>query len=155
MILNGETEAVEFKSTLRFDLHKGDKNDKLEYAVIKTIAAFMNTDGGTLIIGVDDNQNILGLDADIQTLKKKNIDGFQLHLLELYKSYIGADLSSYIKVSFPEIGNRKVCVIKISNCSRPIFTKFEGREDYYVRVGCASQPLSREEQSRHEKQRRA
>lgn len=155
MILNGETETVEFKSTLRFDLHKGEKNDKLEYVIIKTIAAFMNTDGGTLIIGVDDNQNILGLDADIGTLKKPNIDGFQLHLLDLYKGYIGADLGSHIKISFPEIEGKKICVVKVSKSSKAIFTKFEGREDYYVRVGCASQPLSREEQSSHEKQRRA
>jgi hypothetical protein len=155
MILNGETDTVEFKSTLRFDLNKGEKNDKLEYAIVKTIAAFMNTDGGTLIIGVDDDKNILGLDADINTLKKKNIDGFQLHLLELYKSYFGADLGSHINISFPEVEKKKICMVKVSKNSKTIFTKFEGREDYYVRVGCASQPLTREEQSRHEKQRRA
>lgn len=155
LILNGETDLVEFKSTLRFDLHKGEKNDKLEYVIIKTIAAFMNTDGGKLVIGVDDNGNVLGLDADIGTLKKSNLDGFQLHLLELYKNYIGAELGSHIKLEFPEVENKKICVVSVSKSSKPIFTKFDGREDYYVRVGCASHPLSREEQSIHEKQRRA
>lgn len=155
MILDGESEAVEFKSTLRFDLHKNEKNAKLEYAIIKTIAAFMNTRGGTLLIGVDDNRNIIGLEADIGTLKKQNLDGFQLHLMELLKAYIGADLAAHSKVTFPEIEGKNICVVKVSECSRPVFTTFEGREDYFVRVGCASQPLSREEQSRHERQRSA
>jgi predicted HTH transcriptional regulator len=138
---------------MRFDVKKGEKNDKLEHSIVKTIAAFMNTTGGTLVIGVDDNKNILGLDDDIKTLKKQNIDGFQLHLLELFKSQFGADLGSHIKISFPEIDGKNICVAKISKSSKSVFTKFEGRDDYYVRVGCASHPLSREEQSNHEKDR--
>lgn len=155
MILNGETDTVEFKSTLRFDTKKGEKNSGLEYVIIKTIAAFLNTEGGTLIIGVDDDGNILGLDADIKTLTKQDVDGFQLHLTQLCRNYIGADLISHIKVSFPEIEDKKICMIKISKSSRTIITKFEGREDYFVREGNSSRSLSREEQSRHEKQRRA
>lgn len=151
LILNGETELVEFKSTFRFDLRKGEVNKKLEYVIAKTIAAFMNTDGGLLIIGVADNLEVLGLDVDIQTMKKQNIDGFELHLIEIIKKFIGAEFSAYMKISFPEIEGTQVCMVKVSKSSRPIFTEFEGKEDFFIRVGCSSQPLGREKQSQYEK----
>jgi len=150
-ILNGETDLVEFKSTLRFDLRKGEVNKKLEYVIAKTIAAFLNTEGGQLIIGVDDNQGILGLNADIQTMSKSNIDGFELRLIELIKKFIGTEFSSYIKITFPEIEDTQICLVKISKSSRPVFTEFEGKEDFFIRVGCSSQPLGRENQSQYEK----
>ena len=151
VILSGETESVEFKSTLRFDVNKGEVNKKLEYVIAKTIAAFLNTEGGCLIIGVDDNQNILGLDPDIKTLTKKTIDGFQLHLIEIVKKYVGAEFSSHIKISFPEIEGITICMVKTSKSSRPVFTEYEGQEDFFIRVGCSSQPLSRDKQSQYEK----
>jgi len=150
LILNGETNHVEFKSTLRFDLKKGEVNKKLEYVIAKTIAAFLNTGGGHLVVGVDDNQNILGLDADIQTISKQNIDGFELCLIEIIKKFIGAESTSYIKISFPEIDDNQICLVKISKSSSPVFTVFEGNEDFFIRVGCSSQPLRRKEQSQYE-----
>ncbi len=111
----------------------------------------MNTDGGLLIIGVADNQEILGLNVDIQTMSKRNIDGFELRLIEVIKKFIGAEFSAYIKISFPEIEGVPVCMVKVSKSSRPIFTEFEGNEDFFIRVGCSSQPLGREKQSQYEK----
>lgn len=151
LILNGETDRVEFKSTFRFDLRKGEVNKKLEYVIAKTVAAFMNTDGGILIIGVADNQEILGLDVDIQSMSKQNVDGFELRLIEMIKKFIGAEFSAHIKISFPEIEETQICVIKVSKSSRPVFTEFEGKEDFFIRVGCSSQPLGREKQSQYEK----
>ncbi len=151
LVLAGESDSVEFKSTLRYDLRSKEVNKKLEYVIAKTIAAFMNSDGGNLFIGVDDNQNMLGLDDDISTLSKSNIDGFELHLIEIIKKYIGAGLISHIKISFPVIEGTQICRIKVSKCSKPVFTQNDGKEDFFVRSGCSSQPLSREEQSDYEK----
>ncbi len=150
IIAQGETDNTEFKSTLRFDIHQGIVNKKLEYVVAKTVAAFMNTEGGCLIIGVADNQNILGLDPDIQSLTKKNLDGFELHLIEILKKYIGVDSAKHVKITFPEVEGEHICMVKISKSGRPIFTQFEGREDFFIRIGCSSQPLTREEQSHYE-----
>ena len=86
LILAGESDTVEFKSTLRYDLRSKEVNKKLEYVIAKTVAAFLNSEGGNLFIGVDDKQNILGLADDISSLSKKNIDGFELHLVEVVKS---------------------------------------------------------------------
>jgi predicted HTH transcriptional regulator len=151
LILAGESGSVEFKSSLRYDLRSKEVNKKLEYVVAKTIAAFMNSEGGNLFIGVDDNQNMLGLNDDMGTLSKSNIDGFELHLIEIIKKYIGAGLISHIKISFPTLEDVQICCIKVSKSSKPVFTQYEGREDFFIRSGCSSQPLGREEQSAYEK----
>lgn len=151
MILLGETDAVEFKSTLRYDLRTREINKKLEYVIAKTIAAFMNSEGGTLLIGVDDKGNILGLDDDFSTLSKPDADGFELHLVEVIKKYVGAGLVSHLRISFPVLDEAKICRIKVSKSGKPVFVRFEGKEEFYVRTGCSSQPLGREDQSVYEK----
>lgn len=151
LILAGESDTVEFKSTLRYDLRTKEVNKKLEYVIAKTIAAFLNSEGGNLFIGVDDNQNMLGLVDDMSTLSKPNIDGFELHLVEIIKKYIGAGLISHVKISFPDVEDTQICRIRVSKSGKPVFTQYEGREDFFVRSGCSSQPLGREEQSAYEK----
>ena len=60
----GESDEIEFKSTLRFNLHTGEKDSRMEFACVKTIAGFLNRDGGSLVIGVGDDGSPLGLDTD-------------------------------------------------------------------------------------------
>jgi ATP-dependent Lon protease len=68
IIEQGENERVEFKSSLRWDYKQNTKNQSLETVVAKSIAALLNYDGGTLLVGVDDSKNILGLENDFSTL---------------------------------------------------------------------------------------
>lgn len=152
LIAAGESDTVEFKSTLRYDLRAKSVNKKLEYVIAKTIAAFLNSNGGNLLIGIDDGQNALGLTDDIETLSKKNLDGFELHLLEIIKKFIGGGYSTHIKVTFPIYDDIQICRIRVAKCSKPIFTQFEGKEGFFVRYGCSSLPLRREEQSAYEKE---
>ena len=152
LLADCESDTVEFKSTLRYDLRLKTVNKKLEYVIAKTIAAFLNSEGGDLFIGIDDSQNALGLSDDIQTLSKKNIDGFELHLIEVIKKYIGGEHSTHIKVTFPLYDDVQICRMRVAKSSKPIFIQFEDKEDFFVRSGCSSQPLSREEQSAYEKE---
>ena len=152
LILGGESELVEFKSTLRYDLRQKKVNKTLEFVIAKTVSAFLNSNGGNLFIGIDDNQNALGLKDDISTLKKQDLDGFELQLIEVINKFIGKEFSSHIKISFPEYNSKTICRISVSQSSKPIFVNFEGKDDFYIRTGCSSQPLSREEQSSYEKE---
>lgn len=150
LILGGESDTVEFKSTLRYDIRNNVVNKKLEFVIAKTIVAFMNTEGGMLLIGVDDNKNVIGLQNDFSTLKKQDIDGFELQLIEVIKKYIGVEYAPYIKIALPEIDGETICVLKVLKSSKPVFVSFEGQENFFVRTGCSSQPLTREEQSSYE-----
>jgi Predicted transcriptional regulator containing an HTH domain and an uncharacterized domain shared with the mammalian protein Schlafen len=71
LIENGENEQIEFKSSIRYDYFRKTTNRELELVIAKTIVGFMNAKGGKLILGVDDDGNILGLEKDFKTLKHK------------------------------------------------------------------------------------
>ncbi len=152
IILAGESGVVEFKSTLCYDIHTKNVNKKLEYAIAKTVAAFLNTRGGDLFIGIDDKQNALGLENDIKTLKKHDVDAFHLKLLSILKQYIGlVDVTKYITITFPIYKDVKICRVRAEKSSEPIFTEFESKQDFFIRYDCSSEPLNREEQSQYEK----
>ncbi len=153
LISAGESDEVEFKATLRFDLQTKTINKRLEYVVAKTIAAFLNSNGGNLFIGIDNDGEAIGLFDDINSFSenKKNIDGFELHLIGIIKKYIGIENSPYIKISFPTYDDVEICHIKISKSSKPVFIKSDGKEEFFIRSGCSSQPLGREEQSSYER----
>lgn len=85
LIAGGETEGVEFKSTLRTNLHTGQPDDKIQMAVLKTAAAFLNAGGGTLLIGVADDGVVTGLAAG----GFANEDKMSLHLVNLLRDRIG------------------------------------------------------------------
>lgn len=151
LILIGENETLELKSTLRYDLRENAVNKKLEFVVAKTVSAFLNSEGGTLLIGVDDDGNILGLEKDIQTLQKKDIDGFELHIRQVIKKYLGSNFEKHVKISFPEIDEKQICYMKIAKSGKPVFVTFEGKDNFYVRNGNSSIPKNREEQSEYER----
>jgi len=151
LILIGENETFELKSTLRYDLRENTVNKKLEFVVAKTVSAFLNSEGGTLLIGVDDNGNILGLEKDIQTLQKKNIDGFELHIRQVINKYLGSYFEKHVKISFPVIDEKQICYLKIAKSGKPVFVTFEGKDYFFVRNGNSSIPKNREEQSEYER----
>ncbi len=89
LIARGESQTVEFKSSLQWDVRQNKKNTALRHQVLKTIAAFLNTDGGILVIGVDDDGRVLGLDADL-ALVGSSRDRFEQLLANLLSEYLGA-----------------------------------------------------------------
>jgi uncharacterized pyridoxamine 5'-phosphate oxidase family protein len=133
-ILSGdESTNLEFKSSLRWDVRENKKNEELEIACLKTIAAFLNTHGGTLIIGVDDQQTVLGLENDYKTLTKKpNKDGFELHLFQIIKSRIGTEVCELINVKFHTIDSMEVCRIVVRPSQAPAFVD---NDKLYFRTG--------------------
>ena len=143
LISKGEYENLEFKSTLRFDLRQDKINDALEMAVIKTIAAFANSKGGTLLIGIDDKGNPLGLAKDYSTLTKKTgKDGFELHLINLLNTHLGkANAANIVKISFPNVKDIEICSVEVMRSNDPLFVRDKGPETFYIRIGNSSQSL--------------
>ncbi len=147
-IRKGENEQAEFKSSLRWDYREQKVNPVLETVILKSIAAFANAKGGTLIIGVNDDGNILGLEPDFKTLKKKDADGFELHLRRLIKNQFGISFATaHLHISFPEIEGKIVCAIQITPSHHPLYLKTKNKngnevEKFYVRMGNASQEIS-------------
>jgi hypothetical protein len=148
MIAEGEGDELEFKSSLRWDFKEQSPNKKLEEVILKTIAAFANGQGGTLLIGVDDDGRILGLEGDYHALGGANRDKFELHLRNLLNGNLGmAFVTSKIKVSFPSIGESEICQVDIQPSTKPLVISVkdkngQSQEKFYVRSGNSSQELS-------------
>jgi hypothetical protein len=102
-------------------------------------------------MGVDDEGNILGLEKDLQTLTKNNLDGFELHLRQVIKKYLGDNFEKYLNISFEKLDDKEICVVKISKSGKPVFITHEGEEKFFVRNGNSSIPKNRKEQSEYEK----
>jgi hypothetical protein len=132
-----EGTTIEFKSTLRINLHTGEKDSKMELAVLKTLAAFLNMNGGTLVIGVSDDGEPVGVSAD----KFPNEDNMDLHLVNLIKDRIGTTSMLYISPRFDDYQDARVMVIDCQPSKTPVFVKDGGVERFYVRTGAATSEL--------------
>ncbi|MCK5524478.1 MAG: ATP-binding protein [Thiomargarita sp.] len=146
LIQKGESATVEFKQAFQYDADKepDHKNDKLRFQVLKTIVAFLNTDGGgTLLIGVTDNSEIFGLENDFRVAgKKKNQDEFEQALLNAIKSYITALFIKFIDIRFEEIASQPVCAVSVRKSTQPAFLKKGNKKELFIRTGCTSQLLN-------------
>lgn len=100
LVRAGESSRVEFKSTARVNLHTGKRDDRMELVVAKTVCAFLNADGGTLVIGVDDFGKPLGLAADFATLKAPDADRFELWLRDHLTTSLGQNAAALVEVDF-------------------------------------------------------
>lgn len=145
---DGESEIFELKSSLRWDYNQEGVNKKLENVILKSISAFNNAKGGYLVIGIDDDNNTLGLEKDYASLKKHNSDYFELHLRNLINTAFTVRYTARkILISFLTIENKEICIIKISKGEYPLFLKTidkNGRkiEKFYIRSGNSSQEIT-------------
>jgi len=145
----GESDVVEFKSSLRWDHRQKKCNKALEMVIVKTIAGFMNYDGGDLLIGVADDGSIVGLRDDYATLRKKDRDGFELLLMQLVKNALGGDICTLLHVVFQDIGGCDVCRVLIEPSERPVYVRHDGKALYFVRTGNSTHELDTKEALDH------
>lgn len=146
IIRQGEGPLLEFKSSLRWDFQETRVNRALEGVVMKTLAGFFNSYvGGTLLIGVADNGEIVGLANDYQTLKKPDQDGFEQTLMTAISMNLGADLCSLVHILFHKLGDQDVCRVIISPARRPVFLSQGNTPKFFVRTGGGTRDLNIQE----------
>lgn len=149
LIVAGENKQAEFKSSVRWDLRQSRINKALELVIAKTIAGFMNHLGGNLLIGVDDDGHVLGLEYDYQTLKIKNRDGFEQCIMQIVKSKLGGHNCSLVHVIFCQIEGNDVCRIIVEASNTPVFCRDGDTERFYLRAGNGTRELDARELVAH------
>lgn len=142
IIADGENEMVEFKSSIRYDYYRKATNRDLEKVIAKTITGFMNANGGKLIIGVDDDGNVLGLEKDFKTLKHKNRDGYEREVFRIISTLLGHEACFSNHISFYSLNEKDVCLVDIEPSEKPIYVSDTENTTFYVRTGNATYPLS-------------
>lgn len=145
----GESNTVEFKSTLRLNLHTGKTDPRMEHAVLKTIAGFLNTHGGILTIGVADDGTTVGIEQD----GFKNEDAMSLHLVNLIKDRMGPTVLQFIHMRFEDYDGHRVMVNECSSAKAPIFMKDGNIERFYIRTGPSTTELTASQIQDYIKQR--
>lgn len=149
LVLHGESEAVEFKSTLRISLHTGNKDPRMELGVLKTLAGFLNTNGGTLIVGVADDGTPVGVEVD----RFPNEDKMSLHLVNIVKSRIGPQAMTAMHAHFEDYEDSRVMIVECHKASAPVFVKDGDIERFYIRTGPSTTELSASQTQDYIKQR--
>jgi hypothetical protein len=155
LISAGESSIVEFKSSVRWDMRENRPNEALKYSVIKTVAAFLNSNGGTLLVGVDDERKVVGLKGDYSQFKRPDSrDAFENWLSTQLIEQFGKPASSFYSVSFHAVEDQDVCRIEAKASPSPVYVDEKSGKpvQLYIRTGNASRALeTREiiEYSRH------
>ena len=144
LIALGEGATLEFKSTLQWDVVQNRQNKALRHSVLKTIAAFLNSEGGTLLIGVEDDGSIYGLEQDLKTTGH-SLDGFQRLLADLISRHLGAAIMSFVKIHFDKVDGKDICVVEVDKAPRPVFLDGPKGKEFYVRVLTTTRALDPEQ----------
>ncbi|MEM8954077.1 MAG: response regulator [Verrucomicrobiota bacterium] len=134
----GETDRVEFKSTLRWNLHTDKSDKRMENSCLKTVAAYLNSRGGTLLVGVDDEGIALGLDSDHFATEDKLL----LHWNSLFKKHIGVAFASFIRSDILDLDGKRILAIQCRPSREPVFFRRENDEVFYIRAGNGTQQLT-------------
>jgi len=149
LIRGGESDTVEFKSTLRRNLHTNKPDKRIEYAVLKTLAGFLNTNGGTLVIGVADDGKPVGIEAD----DFPNPDRMSLHLTSIVNAQLGPNAMTLIHASFGDFEDCRVLVINCERSPSEVYVRDKEVQRFYVRTGPATTELTGREMVEHINQR--
>ena len=136
LIKQGESKTLEFKSTLRWNLKEDRKDHRMTFAALKTIAAFLNTEGGDLLIGVADDGSVIGIERD----RLGNDDKFMLHFVQLVRNALGDRAGTCVDPKTQELEGGTVCVVSCQRSPEPVFLRWKGMEktsdgDFFVRSG--------------------
>ncbi len=132
-----ESKTLEFKSSLRWNLEEDRKDDRhVTHAALKTIAAFLNTEGGDLLIGVADDRTVLGIDHD----RLESDDKFMRHLAQAVRNGLGDRAGTCIDPKTQIVEGRTVCLVSCQRSPEPVYLRWKGLEkaaegDLYVRSG--------------------
>ncbi len=138
LIDNGEGKKLEFKSTLRTNLYTSKPDKRIEHAVMKTMVAYLNSDGGCLLVGISDDGTVLGIEAD----NFQNNDKFNQHFTNMFGRDIGNEFLPYIKAELVKVKDMFVLKVDCKPSDKPVFLKDDGKEEFYIRSSAATIEIS-------------
>lgn len=145
LISGGESESVEFKQSLRWDFTLERVNKGLGLTIVKTLAGFLNGEGGTLLVGISDEGTTEGIEKDYSTLKHPDRDGFQQYIMQLLARHCGADICPFIHTFFHCLEGKDIARIYIEPSPHPVYVSHDDKSLFYLRTGNGTRSLGVEE----------
>jgi ATP-dependent Lon protease len=145
LIEQGESEVLELKASIRYDLDTKGANNDLVRGPVTSVSAFLNTEGGTLLVGVTDaDHEVIGIGNDLSTLKRRDVDAFEQYFRQALVNGIGAEFGPYVKVTFPSVDGLQICRVDVVRSPKPVFIAGKQAKEFYIRSGNGNRPLDPE-----------
>lgn len=159
LLAAGESQMVEFKTSARYNAHTQEADARLEHVIVKAVCGFLNAEGGTLFIGVDDAGLPVGIDDDLATLKSKaNLDGYELFLRQLLESNVSVSTAGTVRIRFDKLEDVTIAVLSVAASGKPVFAKpVKGQggtdpSEFWVRAGNQTRQLHGENMVHYQSQ---
>lgn len=141
LIAQGESKTVEFKQTARHNTHMDNADKRLEHEIVKSVAGFLNARGGTLLVGVHDEQRVTGMEPDFRLTGNKGRDGFENWLVTKLEQELGRPaVGSFVEVSFKLFDEGDVCRIDVKSSNQPVYSGDDAQ--FFVRMGNSTRPYN-------------
>lgn len=141
IISQWESRIVEFKSSYRWDIYQTKRNDDLKYQIVKTIAAFLNTDWWKLFVWVNDSKEVIWLENDIGLFPDKSIDSLLLDIDNLLKKHF-SDQYALISVECSSMQWKDILIISVKSSKNPVYFEINGKSEFYIRKAASSESLT-------------
>ena len=147
LLTRDETRSVEYKQTARWNVQEQRRDKTIEQVVVKTVAGMLNDRGGTLLIGVTDNGEPVGLHDDYAQVKPPNADGYVNWLDTLFENTIGHTGANRLTIRIDRVNDHDICRIDVPASSRPIWVKNKnGSDTLYQRRNNSTRPVPPDEE---------
>ena len=142
LLIHDETRAVEYKQTARWNVREQRRDKTMEQVIVKSVAGMLNDRGGTLLIGVTDNREPIGLDDDYAQVNPHNADGYVNWLDTLFDNTLGHTGANRLTIRMDQVNGHDVCRIDVPASSRPIWAKTKnGPNTLYQRRNNSTRPV--------------
>ena len=152
LVADGESAYVEFKSTIWFDINQARYNKEytpkkepyIQDNIIKTVAGFLNSEGGCLLIGVSDRGESYGLEADLGLIKRGDLDGLENEMTQMLMDALSTNIiATNVRTTFPKFQGKTIAKLDVKAANSPVFSKTsKDSEAFYVRIGNLTQLMS-------------
>ena len=146
MLAGGESETVEFKESVRWDVRRQVEHDQLKYEIPQAVAGLMNSDGGLVLIGVAADGSVAGIGPDMALIRRNPTpDGVCLLLSSLLRDVLGGGAASRVSFSSVEDSGRVIIVLSIEPAQAPVFAHVRDADRFFKRIGTATVELDARE----------
>lgn len=147
-ISQGEGEHIEFKASFQWSVYTNAEDLKLRWMVVRSVAGFLNSVGGQVLIGVDDYGSVRGLDDDLR-VAHGSLDKFQQTLAHVLADQLGEATASQWHIAFETVGGHDVCVINADPAPEPVWVKQDTLERQGLTVRMANQTRTLDAKESH------
>lgn len=139
----GENDSTEFKVAAKWNAHTGKADDSMKENVVQAVAAYLNSAGGTLFIGVRNDGAIAGITEDFAAVnaQKPGPDTYELWLRQTIGDRIGKQFGEFWRVRFAQIDGKTLCRVDVSPAPEPAYIDSE----LYIRDGGKKQKMKTSE----------